>query len=160
MSWDEVVNAASSAWKIIEAGKPSASLDSSTCNAVPHVTDWTSLSDAHGPNIIPRRLVFTNYFNVNPIDVRIELRWEFGARYNHGGAFIPNCWISVPHCSVLWGYSLDLNMHVHNPTNKDGSTTAPNARLPLTISGTISTPFWSDTVQWDYTLYGDGNHDG
>ncbi|MGC9671321.1 hypothetical protein ACNTMW_32850 [Planosporangium sp. 12N6] len=158
MSWEQVVNVASAAWKIVESGKPSASVDHTTCNAVPHVDDWTNLQGARGPNIVRRLLRYTNGFTMDTVLVRLELRWEFGARYNNAGAFIPNCWISVPECSVLWGYSLDLHVQVHNPTNA-GSSTAPNARLPLTISGSVSTPFWTDTVQWDYILFGDGHYE-
>lgn len=153
-----VINAASSAWKIIEGGRPSAALDGSTCNAVPKAEDWTSHTAPQGTNVISRVLHYTNGFNLDVVLLRLQLRWEYGSHYHGGGAYIPNCWISVPQCQVLWGYSLDLSMHVHNPT-RAGTDTAPNARLPLTISGTVSTPFWSDTVQWDYVLYGSGQYE-
>jgi hypothetical protein len=158
MSWTDVVNVATQAWKIIEDGKPTAALDGTTCNAVPHVDDWTGLTGATGPNRLARKLQYTNGFSMDTVLLRLELRWEYGARYKGAGAFIPNCWITVNECSVKWMYNLNLTMHVHNPTNA-GTDTAPNARLPITISGSVSTPFWTDTVDWNYTLYGNGQFD-
>ncbi|SRR5216683_3002457 len=155
MSWADVINAAQSAWKIIEDGKPSAAIGSNTCNAVPQVNDWQNLSGAQGPNRLLWRLQYTNGFGIDVVLIRFELKWEYAARYNNGGAFIPNCWLHVPQCDVKWGYNVNLTLQARNPTNA-GSATAPNARLPLTISGSVTTPFWTDNQQWDFTLYGDG----
>jgi hypothetical protein len=157
---DAVATVASTAWKVIEDGKPSASLASQHCNAVPAgISDpVSSLTGAQGPNRIVWQMSMVNAFTVEVVDVAFDLRWEFGARYRGGGAFIPNCYLYVPRCTVLWGFDVDIQIHVHNPTNA-GSETAPVARLPLTVSGSVSSLVKSHSVQWDFVVYGDGRYD-
>ena len=65
-------------------------------------------------------------------------------------------WVEVPVCFVGWHYSIDVDIHVHNPTNAN-TETAPLAKIPVSISGTMSNPFWSSRVEWGFTLYGNGN---
>ncbi|GAA0815843.1 hypothetical protein [Spirilliplanes yamanashiensis] len=159
MSDDGIANVASAAWHVIESGKPSASLASNTCNAVPAgIADpLHSLTGAQGPNSLVWRLRQENGFGVEVVDISFDLRWEFGARHRGGGAYIPNCYLYVPRCTVLWGFTVDVQVHVHNPTN-GGTETAPVARLPLTVSGSVSSLVNTHSVQWDFVLFGDGQY--
>ena len=60
---------------------------------MPHVDDWKSLVGSQGPKTIWMRRSnrvgwpFDDYVNV---DFQIDLKFEFGATYHGGGAFIPN----------------------------------------------------------------------
>jgi hypothetical protein len=158
MSDDAVSNIASAAWHVIESNKPSQSLATNTCNAVPTgIHDLNGLTDAQGPNSVTWSLVMENAFTVDVVDIAFDLRWEYGARHKGGGAFIPNCYLYVPKCSVLWGFDVDVQLHVHNPTNA-GTDTAPIARLPLTISGSVSSLVKTESVQWDFVLFGNGGY--
>src|SRR6266498_3816176 len=132
----DVANIASTAWHVIESNKPSASLASNTCNAVPAgISDpISSLTDAQAP--VPRA-VLPAEVELDVVDIEFDLRWEYGARYRGGGAFISNCYLYVPTCTVLWGFDVNVQIHVHNPSNA-GTETAPIARLPLTVSGSVS----------------------
>lgn len=157
MSWDTVINAADTAWKIIQDGKPSSEVTRSNANAVPQVTDWSTLTDAQ-TTWVGRNLTWTNYLGIDVVEISFRVYWEYGARYRGGGAFIPNCHITVMECSVAWGFDLDLNMRVHNPTNA-GTERAPRARLPISIEGSVSSPLTSRTLGWEYVLFGDGTHE-
>jgi hypothetical protein len=152
----EVTNVASTAWHVVEANKPSASLVSNTCNAVPQGVDpLTGLTGAQGPNRIVWRLSMENAFTVDVVDIAFDLRWEYGARNAGGGAFIPNCYLYVPRCSVQWGFEVNVQIHAHAPTNV-GTETAPIARLPLTVIGSVNSLVNTQSVQWDFELYGNG----
>jgi hypothetical protein len=160
MSATEIVNAAAAAWKIIEDGRPSSQITSTTANAVPHVDDWQSLVGAQGPTRIHRRRTnqvgwpFDNYLNV---DIQIDLLFQYGATYHGGGLFIPNIYIEVPECFLGWEYHADVDIQVHNPTNDNtANPAAPIAKVPVSISGTVSNPFWSSRIEWGYTLWGTG----
>ena len=156
MSWEHVVNLAEAGWKVVEENKPSADLDRSTANAVPEVDDWQALTGTQGPARLVWRYRFVNYLGETAVDIQFDLKWEYAARYRGGGAFIPNCWLSVPTCDVHWMFSVDLALQARNPTNA-GTDAAPNARLPISVYGTVSYgPFWTDNHQWDFTLYGNG----
>ena len=158
MSASEIVNAASTAWGIIKDGKPSAQIANTTANAVPKVDDWTSLQGAREKSTWVRRWnsvgwPFDDYVNV---DFKIDLKWDFGATYRGGGLFIPNIYIEVPVCFVGWTYTVDIDIQVRNPTN-DGTESAPVARVPISISGTMGNYTWSDRVGWSFTIWGSGD---
>jgi hypothetical protein len=156
---DGVLNVASAVWHVIESSKPSASLASNTCNAVPTgIGDpMHSLTHTQGPNSVPWSLVARNSFG-DVVDIAFDLRWDFGARHDGRGAYIPNCYLYVPRCSVGWGFDVDVRIHVHPPTNV-GTERAPVARLPLTIGGAVSTMVAVRPVQWDFVLFGDGSYE-
>jgi len=149
----DVANVASTAWHVIESNKPSPSMATNSCNAVPAgVSDpFSSL----GPNRLTWRLRLENAFTVDVVDIEFDLRWEYGARHSGGGAYIPNCYLYVPTCSVLWGFEVNAQIHVHHPTNA-GTDTAPIARLPLTVSGAVSSLVGTHGVRWDFDLFGNG----
>jgi hypothetical protein len=156
----EVVNTAASVWKLIEDGKPTSQINSTTANAVPQVSDWQNLVGSKGPTRLHRRRVnevgwpFDDYLNV---DIQIDLLFEYGAAYYGGGLFIPNIYVEVPECFLGWHYSADIDIHVHNPSNDNSSNPkAPIAKVPVSISGTVSNPFWSSRIEWGFTLRGTG----
>lgn len=159
MSAADVVNMAQTVWKIIEDGKPVTNINSSTANAVPQVNDWQSLRGSQGPSTIWMKRYnrvgwpFDDYVNV---EFEIDLKFEYGATYHGGGLFIPNIYVEVPTCFVGWRYTVDVDIHVHNPTNA-GSDTAPIAKVPVSITGSMGNPFWSSRIEWGFTLYGNGN---
>jgi hypothetical protein len=159
VSADTVVNVAKAAWDIIKEGKPAMDLDKNTANAVPQVTDWQALEGTRGPMSVwmTDEVAFIwpadNYLHV---DLKILLKWDYGATYRGGGAFIPNVYTEVPTCFVGWGWNANIQMIVRNPTNA-GSVEAPIARLPVTILGTVSSGAESYHVEWGYIIDGNGN---
>ena len=151
-----IANIASASWRLVESGKPSASLVSNACTALP-AGDPYAVTAPQGPNSVVWRLRKSNGFGLDVVDVLFDLRWEFGARYRGGGAYIPNCYLNVPRCNVLWGFTVDVHIAVHNPVD-GGDGGAPLACLPLTVSGTVTSLVGAEPVQWDFVLYGDGSY--
>jgi hypothetical protein len=162
MSAETIVNMAETAWKIIESGAPSAEITTATANAVPQVDDWQSLTNAVGPMWVSRRRKIRFKWPLDDylhVDVTMVLKWDYGARYHGGGAYIPNVWVEVPECFVGWPWDVNVNLTARNPTNANGSGEPPLARLPVTLSGTIASPGESYTVQYGFELFGDGNYE-
>lgn len=159
MSADAIVNAAKLAWDVIKDGKPSLDIGTATGNAVPKVDDWQALTDSRGPN--SKTLSYSRGFlwpldDYDHVQMEIVLKWDYGARYHSGGAFIPNIWVEVPTCFVGFGWSADIAVSIQNPTNS-GSAAAPNARIPVTIKGTVASGAESHHVEWGFILFGDGS---
>jgi hypothetical protein len=157
----ELHNAGSVAWPVIESNKPSFALATNACNAVPHsLTDpERELTEVQFPNQVAWRLRLGNAFGVDVVDILFDVRWEFGARFHGGGALITNCYLYVPVCSVLWGFEVNVGIHVHAPTNA-GTDAAPIARLPLTFSGNVDSLVQRHPFQRDLVPYGDGSWAG
>lgn len=159
MSADTIVNVAKFAWDVIKDGRAAADITDSTANAVPQVADWQSLTETRGPNV--RRLSYWNSF-LWPLDdyVHVEfeilLKWDFGARYRGGGAFIPNVWVDVPECFVGWPWYADISLTAHHPTNA-GDASRPVARIPVTVRGAAGSGASVDHIEWGFVLYGTGD---
>jgi hypothetical protein len=163
MSADTIVNLAKFGWKIIEDNAPSADITaaSSTANAVPQVDDWQTLVGARGPMWIRlpwQRMAAWPMDNYIVAEFTVDLKWEYGATYRGGGAFIPNLWIEVPKYDIFWGQHINLEIIVRNPTNAN-TPEAPLARVPVTISGTASTMLRDLHIEWSFILYGDGRYE-
>jgi len=158
MSADTIINGLEKAWQVIKDGEPSVEIASSTANAIPDVDDWQTLAGAKGPGILrmgwqkPVAWPLDDYVFV---DFQILLKWDYGATYRGGGAYIPNLWIEVPTCYAGWSWDVDISMTVRNPTNA-GTVTAPIARVPVTIAGTVSTYEQTHHVEWGLTVFGNG----
>jgi hypothetical protein len=50
---------------------------------------------------------------------------------------------------------VDISMTVRNPTNA-GTVSAPIARVPVTIAGTVSTYEQTHHIEWGVTVFGNG----
>ena len=158
MSADTVINAAKFAWDVIKDGKPTADITGSTANAVPQVQDWQSLTGAQGPSVYTLPISYGFNWPLDDYDhvqIQLKLKWQFGAKYQNGGAFIPNIWIEVPDCYVGWPWNVNISMIAHNPTNA-GTAKAPIAQIPLTLRGSISSFLESQQIEWSFMLFGDG----
>jgi hypothetical protein len=162
MSADAIVAGATLAWDIIKSGEASADIETSTAMAIPDVDDWhAQTSDTRGPAAM--RIHYANSF-LWPLDdyVHVEfeilLKWQYGARYRGGGAFIPNIWTEVPQLFVGWPWNADIRFVAHHPTNA-GTADAPLAAIPVTVRGTVGSGAELHHVEWGFVLYGNGNVD-
>ena len=159
MSATSVVNRGSSDWDAINDGKPSADIRGEAANAVPDVDDWQSLVSPYRPNVMT--INYKHQFkwpldDYESVHFTIELKWEFGARYREGGAFIPKVWVDVPECFVVWPWTANLRLWVGNLSNF-GQPAAPLASIAVIFKGAVTSFDTSDNVQWTYLLYGNGD---
>lgn len=162
MGASEIVNTLETAWKIIEDGKPSSDITSARANAVPHVDDWTNLADTRGPRETRWYRKMVNRLPASwgdiVVDFEIILRFTYGATYRGGGRYIPNIWIDVSDSYVAWFHSLELSLLAGSPENV-GTETAPLARMPISLRGSMESPLVNITLQKGFMVYGDGRLD-
>jgi hypothetical protein len=159
VSADIIQNVGKAAWAVIKDGEPSVDLATATANAVPQVDDWQTLAGARGPMttwVSWQKPVAWPWDDYVFVDFKILLKFDYGATYRGGGAFIPNIWVEVPTCYVGWSWHVDIGLTFHNLTNS-GTTQAPIARIPVTISGTVKTYEQAHHVEWGFSLYGTGD---
>jgi hypothetical protein len=91
------------------------------------------------------------------VQIKIRLKWQIGARYHGGGAFIPNLWIEVPECFVGLGWTANIGFTARNPTNSNAQEPGrPIAQIPVTVKGTVSSVAELYHVEWSFMLLGDG----
>jgi hypothetical protein len=162
MSADIIQNVGKAAWAVIKDGEPSEEVGRSTANAVPQVDDWQSLETGfYPPKSIsmkwskPVAYPWDDYVFV---EFTILLKWDYGARYRGGGAYINGIWIEVPQAYDGWSWHTNIDVWFHAPSNANvGKKDAPIARIPVTVAGTVKTYEQSHHVEWGFTLYGNGS---
>ncbi len=158
----DIVNTLDKVWKIIDDNKPTAEIATARANAVPHVGDWTSLAGAQGPRETSWYAKMTNMLPESwgdiVVDFDLRLRFTYGATYHGGGRYITNVWVDISEVYVAWFHSLDLHLIAKDPDNA-GTETAPLARIPITVSGKMTSPRTSIVLERGYMLYGDGRLD-
>ncbi|MBA2280941.1 MAG: hypothetical protein M3527_00235 [Actinomycetota bacterium] len=164
MSWEMVQNAAQAAWHVIKDGEPHQEISTHRANAVPAVDDWQDLGTGF---YSPKKIRMTYEWPVNVpefmgryvyVDAEILLRFDYGATYKGGGAFIPSIWLEVPQAYTGWSWNLDIDVRFQPPTNANpGDRSRPIARIPVTVSGTVSTYEHRQHLEWGFTLYGNGS---
>jgi hypothetical protein len=146
------------AGELVAKGKPSSSLPSQMANAVPKVDDWQALTGAQGPNILKLAWNVPGVFYGKNVDIVLNLNWDYGARYKGGGAFITNCWVTVPTCEVEWGFDVDIHFSAQAPENRQQDDSKPTlAGLPVSVIATISNTLVNHNHTWSFLLLGDGN---
>jgi hypothetical protein len=165
VSADQIVNHKSRSWNIIAGTQPNSSLASEVCNAVPDVTDWTSISPGQDQNPVAWWLnrtvkVGLPTYEVELPGVAIEfiLKFKYGSRYKGGGAYVEACWIEVGNFFLEWGFEVSVGADVGTLRNV-GSQRAPIALLPIKVSGDMTTPGWRKPLRWDLEVRGDGKID-
>jgi hypothetical protein len=153
----DIGNLGSGAWDVVSGREPAAAIYTTTCSAMPKVDDWQSVSAATGTNHLMRQLYIENRRNDEAIHIVWKLNWEYGARYRGGGAFIPNCWISVDYCNVIPGWGAAISVEVRNTENA-GTDTAPVARLLLTVHSRFYSWAENESKDYNFALLGSGEY--
>jgi hypothetical protein len=153
---EALANMAKDAWQIIKDGRPSLEIKDNKANAVPKVSDWDKLTGtAPQPVSTTWTISGHNLLGMTLYQFDIQLLWNYDAKYQNMGQYIPNCWVDVPYAYVAWGWNAVLSAKFQNPIN---TRTAENplAALPVTTSGTASGIFQNISLSKSYTVLGDG----
>lgn len=157
MGAENIVNVLSKGWEIIKDNAPTADVNSSKCNAVPEVTDWTNLSSPHMEPKASRLIRVVSPLGFTYIDCSLVLNYQYGSTYKGGGAYIPACWITVEKCDVALMFNLSVRLEVLSVTNANPGTNSPIAELTVQLTETHTNHLASSTSQTVYTLFGDGS---
>jgi len=163
MSWEVIKNTAQGAWAVIKDGEPSQEIATASANAVPSVDDWQSLATGFYP---PKSVWMSYSWPVNVpdwvgeyvyVEFTILLKWDYGATYKGGGAFINSIWLEVPNAYDAWSWHTNIDVRFHPPSNANASDPSkPIAKVPVTVAGTVKTYEHLQHLEWGFTLYGNG----
>lgn len=153
----DFLNTGKFAWEVIKENRPVVNASVDYVNAIPLGTTWEDLDaakgtnrikwDWYGPGLVMRDFTFT-----------MEISWSFGARYNGGGAYIPNAVVTVLNHDVgIGGYMINVNCRVGNIENA-GSPTAKIPKIPVDVSISFTNWFFGGGGTNRFELYGDGRY--
>lgn len=163
MSWiEDVINTGYTVWEVIDGEKPAVDISSATANAMPTGADFSQLSAPAGTGRIYRQVVDWNQRGDQVVHVGWNLNWDYGSTYRGGGAFIPNCWLSVAGTpEIKRGWSVNVSVRFHQPSLLNPGTDRPVAVLPVTMTRRLRSlgGVTDESKVYELVLYGDGRHE-
>jgi hypothetical protein len=154
-----IANRGEHSWDIVqESWVDNMGLRAHFANAVPDEGDWHSLlTDILWSNSHAIRYSGNHDYLTDRLEFEIELKWEYGARYNNVGAYIPRAWFEVAWSRLPDPWLVNLRAATY-PPYYDGTAEEPRAILPFLVTGEITAGNMFEPVWWEIELYGDGTH--
>ena len=130
-------------YKIIEAGKPVVTVDSTPVSVLPRdekgdYVDAMHLSNWKMPKVKKFRVEAKNYLGMTPVSFEFMMIFTPGGKYNGKGAYLTGAQIKPTTVDVSWGYTVDATFKVQSIVNQ-GSMESPVAGAVLMIDYTIKT---------------------
>lgn len=139
----ELVALGKELYKIIEAGKPVVTVESTPVSVLPRdakgdAVDAFALTHWSAPKIKKYRVVAKNYLGMRPVSFEFMMIFSYGGKMNDKGFYLTGAQIKPTSVEVSWGYSLDAQFNVQSIINQ-GSAENPVAGAVLEIDYTIKT---------------------
>lgn len=130
-------------YKIIEAGKPVVTIESTPVSVLPRdlkgePIDPLRMSNWSAPKVRKYKVVAKNYLGMRPVSFVFMLIFSYGGKMDEKGFYLTGAQIKPTDVQVGWGYSLDASFKVQSIVNQ-GSAEDPVAGAVLMIDYTIKT---------------------
>ena len=130
-------------YKIIEAGKPVVTVDSTPISVLPRdekgdYVDAMYLSNWKMPKVKKFKVAARNYLGMTPVSFEFMMIFTPGGKYDGKGAYLTGTQIKPTTVDVSWGYTVDATFKVQSIVNQ-GSMESPIAGAVLMIDYTIKT---------------------
>ena len=130
-------------YKIIEAGKPVVTMESTPVSVLPKdekgkPVSAFQLSNWSAPRVKKYKVETRNYMGMNPVSFEFMIIFSYGGKHAGKGAYLNGAQIKPTDVQVSWGYNLDATFHVQSILNQ-GTAEDPVAGAVLMIDYTIKT---------------------
>lgn len=147
-------------YKIIEAGKPVVTVDSTPVSVLPRdekgdYVDAMYLSNWQMPKVKKFKVAAKNYLGMTPVSFEFMMIFTPGGKYNGKGAYLTGTQIKPTSVDVSWGYTVDATFKVQSIVNQ-GSMESPVAGAVLMIDYTIKTVLKESKSSRTFFVNGNG----
>lgn len=151
----DLLNGAALVWQVIEAGRPSANVETQSAQALPKGVAWTQLSGWQGPAVQRFEIVFKNWLGVEAVKMRFRLQFVHSGEYRKKGHYLTAVALIPEGVTALWGYQVNASVSVPGLYNL-GSDRDPVAGLWLALNWKIETTLASKAFSRGFLVRGDG----
>ena len=122
-------------WNIVEDNKPVVNVETKTASALPNIAknDWTALTGWKPEHGTTFSIDIQNLYGMNVVQMEYELNLRYGGSVKGKGQYIASAQVIPSKVSVLWAYTLNVNVDVVSVVN-EGTTANPLAAITLNVS--------------------------
>ena len=152
---DQIINIGKKVWAVVAAGKPVMNVKFDFASAMPK--GITVASDLHGFSELQFKSFEysgTNLYGVEVFKVQYTVVYQYGGAFSGKGAYIASASIVPQNVSVIWGYSLGMDVNNVSVSNL-GSSENPVAGMNLMANIKVSTVLRAVEVNEIFAIRGD-----
>lgn len=135
---DDIVNTGKAVWKVIQDGKPSATITSAKAHALPRGAKVSDLSGFSPLQKRTMRYCGINRFNQKVYDVTYTLVHRFGGNYKGKGKYLADVSIVASATMDKWGWHLNAESRTVSIMNH-GTSENPIAGVVMELKQGVST---------------------
>jgi hypothetical protein len=139
---DDIVNAGTKAWSVIEAGRPVAHDKLETASALPKGADnWTDLQNWSAPTSRSYSVQYENGFGYSMIDFTFRITFNYGGNFKGHGKYIANAAVQIENLRIgFGGIKFDVEVDVASIYNR-GTSQEPLAGMQINVNRIAETVF-------------------
>jgi len=152
---DQIINVGKKVWSVVAAGKPVMNVKFDFATAFPKGV--TVASELHGFSDLQYKsfdYTGTNGFGMEVFKVQYTVVYQYGGSYAGKGKYITSASIVPQNVSVVWGYSLNMNVDNVSVSNL-GTSESPVAGMNLMANIKVSTVMKSEELNELFAVRGD-----
>ncbi len=152
---DQIINIGKKVWAVVAAGKPVMNVKFDFASAMPK--GITVASDLHGFSELQFKSFEysgTNLYGMEVFKVQYTVVFQYGGAFAGKGAYIASASIVPQNVSVIWGYSLGMDVNNVSVSNL-GSSESPVAGMNLMANIKVSTVLRATEVNEIFAIRGD-----
>jgi hypothetical protein len=161
---DTIVNLAKAAWEIVKDNAPSASANTSYCQAMPSkaqlswedLSGWKTASDDWG---FRWKTNFDDLLGLGPtiiIDFHLEYDWN-GQSSKTAGLFLNNFTVWCKEFHAGWGWTVNVDATTQGNAKNIGSEDKPVGAIQLRVALKVTSKLQDFGKEWAITCGGDGS---
>ncbi len=152
---DQIINIGKKVWAVVSAGKPVMNVKFDFATAFPKGV--TVASELHGFSDLQYKsydYTGTNGFGMEVFKVQYTVVYQYGGSYAGKGKYIASASIVPQNVSVVWGYSLNMNVDNVSVSNL-GTAESPVAGMNLMANIKVSTVLKAAEMNELFAVRGD-----
>jgi hypothetical protein len=157
ISYDEIIDIAAKAWKVIEDNAPSVDLKTSFATGTPNgITDWQMMDGWSDPKFVQYSFTHKAPLGITTVDMEFSVVWSYGGSVDGIGKYVTGAGFEITSLNVAWGYTYECDNSVDSLTNI-GTHTAPVAGVLMNLHHTITTKVSHIESNGGFFVDGEGN---
>jgi len=152
---DQIINIGKKVWAVVASGKPVMNVKFDFASAMPK--GITVASELHGFSDLQFKsfeYVGTNLYGMEVFKVQYTVVYQYGGAFAGKGAYIASASIVPQNVSVVWGYSLDMDVNNVSVANL-GTSESPVAGMNLLANIKVSTVLRATEINEVFAIRGD-----
>lgn len=152
----EIIKIGTEIWKIVEKNKPVVNQKYGEMSALPaNAKSSADLDTWSEPKVKVFKTSFVNGFGMTVVEFIYRVSFNFNGSFDGKGKFLSHVTVEPAKLNVAWGFTVNIDAQVMNPTNS-GTKKDPVAAMDVLVNYSIDTIIKHSQNSSRFYVRGDG----